>query len=168
MPSDLNAPDTPWWKGPRGEWFVLAQIVLIGLVFLGPRTLFGQPSWPFPFPHALPVAGFVLMACGGALFFAGAFNLGRNLTPLPYPKDDDELIQSGAYALVRHPMYGGGLILALGWALSVQSWLTLLYVLALFVFLDVKSRREEKWLAEKFPEYAAYKRRVRKFVPFVW
>ena len=48
------------------------------------------------------------------------------------------------------------------------GWLTLGYVFAHFVLLDVKSRREEKWLAEKFPTYAAYARRVRNLVPFLY
>jgi protein-S-isoprenylcysteine O-methyltransferase Ste14 len=87
---------------------------------------------------------------------------------LPFPKDGADLVQTGPFALVRHPMYSGGLVLAVGWALCVQSWLTLGYAIALFVFLDAKSRREERWLAEKFPAYASYRRRVRKLIPFVY
>jgi protein-S-isoprenylcysteine O-methyltransferase Ste14 len=158
----------PWWKGSRGEWYVVVQVVLIVLVFLGPRSVGGLPSWPFPLPHAGPIAGAVLMAGGGILFLAGLVRLGRALTPLPYPKDEAALVQTGPFALVRHPMYGGGLLLALGWALWARSWLTLGYVAVLFVFLDVKSRREERWLPAKFPAYAAYQRRVRKLLPFVY
>ena len=58
--------------------------------------------------------------------------------------------------------------MALGWALYVQGWLTLGYVVALFVFLDAKSRREERWLAERFPAYADYQQRVRKLIPFLY
>jgi protein-S-isoprenylcysteine O-methyltransferase Ste14 len=65
-------------------------------------------------------------------------------------------------------MYGGGLALALGWALYVRGWLTLGYVGVLFAFLDVKSRREERWLAERFPAYVTYQQRVRKLIPFVY
>jgi len=159
---DLAAADRkPWWTGARGEWFVVAQLVLIGLVFFGPRTVAGQPAWPFPFPHACSLVGGVLMV-------AGLIRLGRGLTPLPYPKDGAALVQTGPFALVRHPMYSGGLVLGLGWALYVQGWLTLGYVVVLFVFLDVKSRREERWLAERFPTYAAYQQRVRKLIPFVY
>jgi protein-S-isoprenylcysteine O-methyltransferase Ste14 len=158
---------TPWWRGARGEWLVAAQVVLMVLVFLGPRNV-GDPPAPFPFPGACLAAGIVLMAGGGALLVAGLLRLGRGLTPLPYPRDGAELVQTGPFALVRHPMYSGGLVLALGWALFSQGWLTLGYVAILFVFLDLKSRREERWLAEKFPTYAAYRRRVRKLIPFVY
>jgi len=166
---DLNAADRPpWWKGARGEWLVVGQVALIGLVFFGPRTVLGWPAWAFPFPRAWPVAGSVLMIVGGALLVAGLIHLGRGLTPLPYPKDGADLIQAGPFSLVRHPMYSGGFGLAVGWALYVRGWLTLGYVVALFVFLDAKSRREERWLAEKFPAYAAYQRRVRKLIPFLY
>lgn len=158
----------PWWTGARGEWYVVTQVVLIGLVFLGPRTVSGQPPWPFPFPRVCTVVGSVLMIAGGALFIAGLFRLGRGLTPLPYPVTGVELIQTGPFALVRHPIYSGGLLLGLGWALFVQGWWTLGFVAALFVLLDAKSRREEKWLAEKFPAYRTYQERVRKLVPFVY
>lgn len=163
-----SADRKPWWKGARGEWLVVVQVVLIGLVFLGPRTVAGQPAWGFPFPHACPVVGGVLMAGGSVLLVAGLLRLGRGLTPLPYPKAGAELIQTGPFALVRHPMYSGGVVLGLGWALYVQSWLTLGYVIALFAFLDVKSRREEGWLAERFPTYTSYQQRVRKLIPFVY
>ena len=51
-PSLVAVDHKPWWKGARGEWFVVAQVALMGLVFLGPRTVFNQPVWQFPFPHA--------------------------------------------------------------------------------------------------------------------
>lgn len=158
----------PWWRGARGEWLVVAQVALIGLVFFGPRSVAGQPAWSFPFPRACLAVGGLLMVAGGALLAAGLVSLGRGLTPLPYPKAGAALIQTGPYAVVRHPMYSGGLVLALGWALRTQSWLVVGYVAVLFVFLDLKSRREERWLTEKFPAYAGYQRRVRKLVPFVY
>jgi protein-S-isoprenylcysteine O-methyltransferase Ste14 len=156
----------PWWTGSRGEWFVVAQLGLMALVFFGPRA--PGLSWRFPFPDACRIAGIALTLAGAALMLSAGIRLGRSLTPLPFPRDDARLATTGAYALVRHPMYGGGLILCLGWVLWVQSWLTLGYALALFVLLDAKSRREERWLMERFPAYDAYRRRVRKLIPFVY
>src|SRR5512134_2256907 len=90
---DRSSPDRePWWKGARGEWLVVAQVALIGLVFLGPRSVAGQPAWSFPFPDARQVVGGVLMVLGGSLLVAGLVRLGRALTPLPYPKDDATLV----------------------------------------------------------------------------
>jgi protein-S-isoprenylcysteine O-methyltransferase Ste14 len=65
-------------------------------------------------------------------------------------------------------MYSGLLALAFGWALVVQSWHTLGYAAALFALLDIKSRREEAWLAEGFPAYCEYRQRVRRLVPFIY
>lgn len=58
--------------------------------------------------------------------------------------------------------------MAFGWGLWVHGWLTLGYALLLFVFFDLKSSREERWLREKFPGYDAYRRRVRKLIPFIY
>lgn len=158
----------PWWKGSRGEWLVAVQLVLMALVFLGPRRLPGWPASTQVLPGWLPVAGTLLMVAGGALMLAALVHLGAGLTPLPYPKDGALLVVSGPYALVRHPMYSGGLLLALGWALHVHGVLTLAYVAVLFAFLDRKSAREEQWLAARFAGYDAYRRRVRKLVPFLY
>ena len=164
----LVADRKPWWTGARGEWLVVGQFLLIGLVVFGPRTLRGRPAWVFPWPHALLLVGSVLIVAGGVVSLAAVARLGRRLTPLPFPKDGGDLVRTGPYRVVRHPIYSGGLALAVGWALCVQGWLTLAYVALLFVFMDVKSRREERWLAAKYPEYTAYQRRVRKFIPFIY
>lgn len=158
----------PWWKGQRGEWYVVAQVVLFGVVLCGPRCLDGWPAWPVPAARIATAAGIVLLTAGLALILAAFFKLGRNLTPLPYPKDDGRLVEHGAYAIVRHPIYSGSLTASFGWALLVHGWLTLGYALVVAVFLDVKSRREERWLRAKFPAYGDYAKRVRKLVPFIY
>lgn len=134
----------PWWRGAHGEWYVAAQLVLIAVVFLGPRTWSGLPVWPAPLARMSDIVGGVLMLAGGGLLLAGLLRLGTNLTPLPFPKPQAILVQTGPYRIVRHPMYGGGILLAYGWALVVQGWLTLGYATVLFVFADIKAAREER------------------------
>ena len=157
----------PWWRGARGEWYVVAQIALILVVFLGPRTVPGLPVWPAPLAGISVVAGAVIALAGFGLLLAGLFRLGPNLTPLPYPTSRATLIRTGPYRLVRHPMYAGGIALAFGWALFVRGWLTLAYAVVLLLFLEVKAIREERWLVDRFPDYPDYQRRVRKLIPFV-
>ncbi len=77
-------------------------------------------------------------------------------------------MKSGPFAIVRHPIYSGLILGSAGFALMVSGWLTWVYAGALFLVLDVKSRREERWLAERFPDYPAYQRRVRKLLPFIY
>jgi protein-S-isoprenylcysteine O-methyltransferase Ste14 len=77
------------------------------------------------------------------------------------------LRSGGAYRLVRHPIYGGLLLLAIGWSV-VLSPIALVVTALLAVVLDMKARHEESMLADRYPEYEAYRRRVRwRFVPGV-
>lgn len=109
-----------------------------------------------------------MFLAGTVLAATGAVNLGRNLTPLPAPRENGELVVAGAYRFVRHPIYSGLIFMAFGWGVWLQSWLTIGYALLLLAFFDIKSRYEERLLQDKFPEYAAYRTRVRKLIPFVY
>ncbi len=158
----------PTWKGRRGEWFVVLQLVIFALIAFGPRTLAVLPPWRWP--ASWRAAGLALLLAGLALAGWASLQLlaARAFTALPYPRDGGRLVETGPYALTRHPIYAGVLLCAFGWALRVQGALTLGYACVLFVLLDVKSRREERWLASRFSGYARYRRRVRKLLPFVW
>ena len=157
-----------WWQGKRGEWYVVGQGALFALVLLGPRTFPGLPDWPSAARLPALLTGAVLLLAGALLAGAGAASLGGNLTPLPRPKDDAHLVETGAYRLVRHPIYGGIIFLSYGWGLVSRGWLTLGYASLVLLFLDLKSRREERWLREKYPGYDAYRQRVRKLIPYIY
>jgi protein-S-isoprenylcysteine O-methyltransferase Ste14 len=158
----------PWRHGKRGEWYLVFQAGLFILVVVGPRTCPGLPAWSADWLRFGTVGGGLLFLGGGLLAGAGALSLGRNLTPLPRPREGADLVVTGAYRFVRHPIYSGLAAMALGWGGWVHGWLTMGYALLLFLFFDLKSRREERWLKEKYPEYAAYQQRVRKLIPFVY
>lgn len=160
--------ETSWWKGTRGEWYVVVQGGLFALMILGPHNWTGLPNWTPPFTWLGFSVGGVLLIMGGLLLAAGVFKLGANLTVVPYPKDNATLVDTGPYRLVRHPIYSGLIGAALGWGLWSHSWSMIGYVILLLIFFDLKSRREERWLKEKFPEYVAYQKRVRKLIPFVY
>jgi protein-S-isoprenylcysteine O-methyltransferase Ste14 len=158
----------PWWANSRGEWYVVAQTFLFALVALGPGWAVIRLDLPDTVRLLTLGAGLGLGLAGLTLALAGLLWLGENLSVFPHPKDDAELVQTGAYGLVRHPIYSGLIIGAVGWALINVSVITLLYAVGLFVFFDAKSRREEHMLAAKFPAYEDYQQRVRKLIPFVY
>ncbi len=158
----------PWWKGARGEWYVVVQMGLFLLVALGPRNVPGWPEWSFPWMLIGTAAGCFLMAAGFPLIIAGAWKLGGNIAAVPYPKDSAVLIETGPYRIVRHPMYGGAILMAFGWAFAIQGGLTLLYASILSLFFDLKARREEHWLRVKFSDYEGYQKRVSKLIPFLY
>lgn len=152
--------------GPRGGGWVLAQFLLLGLIALaglkGPRWPGGVAAVP-RLLWAAPTAAFGLY-----LFFAGGAGLGRLLTPFPRPVANGEVRRRGAYGIVRHPIYGGVLLLSFTWTL-VTSPAALPFWLVTVAFFDAKRRREEAWLTERHPEYDQYRREVRHaFLPYVW
>lgn len=151
--------------GPRGEGWLVLQVLVI--VAMGAAGILGPPwaASATPWRQLGAGAGGLL---GAALAGAGVLGLGRQLTPLPRPVEGGELRDRGAYALVRHPMYGGVLLMALAWALATSP-LALLPVAAGAGFLEAKRRLEEAWLVERHPEYQEYRHRVRwRMIPFLW
>lgn len=163
-----QSPRPAWWKNTRGEWFLVIQTVLFALIAFGPGWIDVRLDLPDAWRAVSLIAGLILGGIGLALAVAGLWWLGDNLSALPHPKDDAMLVQSGPYRIVRHPIYSGLIVGALGWALMNASLLTLVYAAILLVFFDVKSRREERWLARTFPDYAAYQARVAKLIPFIY
>ena len=157
-----------WWQGPKGEGYVVIQFILFGLVAFGPVTLPGWPAWSDAWRTIGIVGGLLLGAVGGVLALGGLFSLGKNLTAVPKPKENAHMVEHGAYRWVRHPIYSGIILGAFGLALLRAGWLGVLYALILLLFFDIKSRKEEEWLREKYVDYAAYQQRVKKLIPFLY
>ncbi|MGP0020346.1 MAG: methyltransferase family protein [Candidatus Sulfotelmatobacter sp.] len=110
-----------------------------------------------------------VITAGGMLFSVWARRyLGKNWSQAVTLKEDHELITSGPYALVRHPIYTGLLLAFAGCAVARGEWRGVLAVVIVFAALWHKLRLEEKWLGAQFGEpYAAYSRRVAALVPYV-
>ena len=149
----------------RGGWYVVVQGLLIALILFGPQGASLIPDGINGSHVTVQVIGYVVALAGLCIAAIAVFNLGKNLTPLPYPKDEGLLVQTGLYQYVRHPIYSGVILVALGWLLIYPNQLTLLYVICLLIFFDLKTRKEEIWLSEKFPEYIHYRKRVKKLIP---
>jgi protein-S-isoprenylcysteine O-methyltransferase Ste14 len=151
--------------GRRGEgWFLLQLVIFAAIAAAG----LAGPAWS-GWPGALSIAlGCVLVLCGAVLSVRGVVDLRENLTPFPKPLPDARLVETGAYSLVRHPIYGGLILGAFGWGLVTASPLALAGALVLLGFFDLKSRREEKWLADQFAGYDEYRTRTRRLLPWLY
>ncbi|WP_310426115.1 isoprenylcysteine carboxylmethyltransferase family protein [Chamaesiphon sp. VAR_48_metabat_135_sub] len=158
-----------WWRGDRGEYWVIAQGILLLIFALLPPN---RPSSIDLDSSAGQYFSWTLAAIFSilAIVFLGRslFDLGQNLTPLPHPRDDGQLVKTGVYGLVRHPLYSGVIYLALAYASWQMSFVHLLGAIVLFVFFDAKSRKEEVWLTEKFSDYANYSTAVKKLIPGIY
>jgi protein-S-isoprenylcysteine O-methyltransferase Ste14 len=166
MSASSRSPDLPR-LGPRGEGWVAIQLALIVLVPLSALT---GVYWPEQVAGALAVIGIVLLLVG-LVFLLLAFarlTVARAMTVFPRPREHAALAERGVYRLVRHPIYGGLILMAFGASLT-ESPLGLIPATLLTVVVDLKSRLEEEWLVEQQPGYAAYRARTpRRFVPGVY
>ena len=151
--------------GPRGEGWVALQ----GLIFL---AIFGAgllaPAWSGEVRLVSAAGGVILVGTGGLLALRGVLDLGDSLTAVPRPRDRGHLVEHGAYAMVRHPIYTGLILGAIGWGLAMASPLAIVCGLLLGIFFDLKSRREEAWLADRYAAYPDYRRRTRKLIPWIY
>jgi protein-S-isoprenylcysteine O-methyltransferase Ste14 len=148
--------------GKRGEgWVILQILIFISIAVSANYLTFFVPLW-------LRIIGLSLLVTGGVLGSTGILYLGKNLSPFPRPKEDTRLVLHGVYKVVRHPIYSGLIFGTFGWSLIIGSLIGLVLSVILFLFFDLKSRREENWLIERFPAYNDYRKRVKKLIPLIY
>jgi len=152
--------------GPHGEGWLLLQMLFMGAVLI--TGVFVGAHWAGAPRFAASVAGGTLILAGVALGYRGIKDLDRSVSPLPRPRETAVLIQDGVYRRLRHPIYAALILLALGWGLLTASLLALALAVALALLLDLKARREEVWLRERYPGYSEYAAHTKRFVPGVY
>ena len=150
--------------GARGGGWVALQFALMAVILvLG----VAGAGWPDAARWWLKGAGVLLVFAGAFVIAKAARALGSGLSPFPKPAEGSELAESGPYAVVRHPVYSGGILFAAGISLALSPW-GLAPTAALAVVWALKARVEERFLAARYPGYAEYCKRTRyRLVPFV-
>lgn len=159
-------------KAARDPW-VWGQLALLLVVGLGapvvPRFNLGwaDPILGMMDPARVRWLGALAGAAGLAEVLWGFRSLGRSLTPGVEPLPDGELVRSGAYARVRHPIYLGLILTLAGYTLWWSNWrLGLIAGWGAGLFFEGKAKAEEKHMAERFKEYDEYRRRVPRLFPW--
>jgi protein-S-isoprenylcysteine O-methyltransferase Ste14 len=158
--------------GPTAEKEPVQKIIMtfaslgfIGLLVV--PALDHRFGWSLMTPH-LALAGDALVALGWlAIFFVFRENTFTAATIELAP--GQKVISTGPYALVRHPMYAGALVMLAGIPVALGSWWGLLIIVAIVPALIWRLLDEEKFLARNLPGYVEYQNRVRyRLIPQVW
>ena len=158
--------------GPQAERRPAQQIIMVGasLAFL---SLLAVPALDYRFHwSSVPVVGVVL---GNVLFAIGFMFVGRVYRENTYTSatieihEGQRVIDTGPYAIVRHPMYSGALLYMLGTPLALGSYWGLLGFVLMLLVIVWRLQDEEEMLARELPGYAEYRTRVRwRLLPGVW
>ncbi len=151
----------PWGRELRIR--VLIAILAVILIRFG--ALRGQDLNTDPWRAGL---GLVLFALGLGFAIWARIHIGRNWGTPMSQKDEPELVTSGPYHLVRHPIYSGVLLAGVGTAVAL-NWLWLIAVVLAGVYFSYSAKVEERNMATQFPEtYPAYRRSTKMFIPFIF
>ena len=114
-----------------------------------------------------PAVGLVLFAVGLGFAIWARTHIGRNWGLPMTQKNEPELITSGPYHLVRHPIYSGILLAGVGTAVALH-WLWLIVVFLAGVYFIYSATVEERYLTEQLPDaYPVYKRTTKMLVPYI-
>jgi protein-S-isoprenylcysteine O-methyltransferase Ste14 len=112
--------------------------------------------------------GLLCFAAGVALYRVAAHALGDSLSPLISPRPGATLVTDGPYRYLRHPMYVGQALIAVGAPLTLGARWTLWLGAAASTLLAIRAGLEDAALARAFPEHAAWAARAKWLVPFVF
>ena len=155
---------------PAASRILRAVTLLIAIVLLS------IPRIPLPWLYVqLWPSGFLPFWLGAALTVAGLLfavwareHLGRNWSHSVTIKHGHELITTGPYAVVRHPIYTGILAGFLGMAIAISQVRGFLVVVLIFIVFWLKLRKEEEWMRSQFGEtYATYARQTAALIPYL-
>ena len=151
----------PWSRELRIRAVVVVLVIL--LLRLGAFRDHGLDSDPWR-----AGLGLFLFVLGLGFAIWARVHIGRNWGSPMSQKDEPELVTSGPYHLVRHPIYSGILLGGVGTAVAL-SWLWLIAVALAGVYFVYSATVEESYLTEQFPEtYPVYRSSTKMLVPFVF
>jgi protein-S-isoprenylcysteine O-methyltransferase Ste14 len=151
----------PWSRELRIRAAIAAIVIVLVRVGAFRHTGVNTNLW-------LGVLGLVLVAAGLGFAIWARLHIGRNWGSPMTQKVDPELVTSGPYRLVRHPIYSGILLAGVGTAMAL-NWLWLIAVVLAGAYFGYSAIVEERFLAERFPEaYPEYKQSTKMLIPLIF
>lgn len=149
--------------------FHIATLLAAYLLLFNPNLGVGPLGYRLvPATPSAYAAGAALTAAGALFAIWARIYIGSNWSSRVTLKEDHQLVRSGPYAFVRHPIYSGLLLAMLGTAIAYGVARCFAGVLIAFVSFYSKLRLEESFMLQRFEgEYIDYRARVRALIPFV-
>ena len=111
-----------------------------------------------PFSYSV---GILIIIISSIIMLLAIKDLGRNLSPFPRPKKNSNLVNTGIYRFIRHPMYYSLIFISFGVFLTKLSIYYLFLSISLFLIIKLKISLEEQFLKNKFKNYYFYKKEVK-------
>lgn len=153
-------------RAPRPRTLGIRAVIVV-LVILLVRLGAFRDHRPNTDPR-LAGLGLALLVLGLGFCIWARVHIGRNWGSPMTQKQDPELVTSGPYRLVRHPIYSGVLVAGVGTAVAL-SWMWLTIVALAAIYFTYSATVEERYLTEQFPDtYPAYRRSTKMLVPFLF
>ena len=144
------------------------DFILVGVQFIL-LTIFFTPFFKISFQSIvfLKYPGAVISITGFLVILISVFQLNKNLTPFPTPIFNGNLIKTGLYKYIRHPIYSGIFLATIGLGFFNNSLWQICIAVTLLILFYFKSSYEENLLNEKYEEYKKYKETTNRFFPFL-
>jgi protein-S-isoprenylcysteine O-methyltransferase Ste14 len=166
-----------WWSAPtdkqigfRAEIPYRVVLLIGGLIFAIPARGYHGPLrlWYVTLPEAWICVAFI--AIGFAFCWWGRIYLGPLWSGNVTRKDDHRVVDTGPYAIVRHPIYTGVLIAVLATCVAKGTVWGIVGAVIIAIGLWMKARLEEHWLSKELDpgSYHEYRRRVSMLVPWIF
>ncbi len=149
----------------------MTQRTLTDYLFTGTQLLlfvayiFDVPLMVVDIPIGLSYLGLVLAMAGIIISLIALIQIRKSLSPFPTPLPNAQLITQGIFKHIRHPIYSGIILAALGYSVYTASLYRALITILLYTLFYFKSRYEEKLLRQKFPTYEEYQKSTGRFWP---
>ena len=154
-------------KGTRYFNFIAITVGIIAAAILN-----GVEKFIFPGGKTAIVffIGIAIMSVGMALRYWAVITLGASFRTTIETDNEQKVVSTGPYKLIRHPSYGGWLLICLGYGIAVQNWLSLLVAVFLpLVALLYRIHVEEQVLVSSLgSDYVDYQKRTKRLIPWIW
>ncbi len=152
----------------HGRWILLPVLVFSLLLAWLPAETDRRDLWTMD-GDVVRWLGLVLLAAGCVLRVGPMFVLGRRFTWPLASQEQHQLVTTGFYRYIRHPSYLGAYLGGIGWVLVFRSAIGLVLMLLLALSFGWVVGKEEALLLTEFgDEYAAYRRRTWRMIPFIY